>query len=170
MSIVLLLFALLLLIWVTLTLIYQFNVKLVERLKIGHFSFLIPSWSFFAPNPGTKDDYLILIDRVLFDKSVLLPKQRGSVVFFWHPDKFEQKILTDSIQLFAHAMEDLKTNKLEILQFSTPYLVILRMATWYAAKMNIEEFNFIVAQKQILNESSELEVTFVSKPHRCESA
>lgn len=89
---------------------------------------LIPRWSFFAPNPGVHDYYLLYRDRhsngsYSLLKEVQLVKTRRAFHAVWHPEKRIQKVVTDCV---AQTSELLHVNEIAAL-LSTPYLVLVTL-------------------------------------------
>jgi hypothetical protein len=93
---------------------------------------LIPRWTFFAPNPGTRDYHLVARERLTDGrttawKSVPVYEPRPRLAYFWHPQKRAPKILNDAVQSVRFLM-----NQGEVgasgLPFTMPYLLLLRHA------------------------------------------
>jgi hypothetical protein len=79
---------------------------------------LIPTWNFFAPNPGTNDYHLLYRER-LDDgaygvwREVPFPKQSGLLKLVWNPRKRRAKVLSDVVVSLGSAVAEARQTALE---------------------------------------------------------
>ncbi|WFU81704.1 hypothetical protein QA645_02845 [Bradyrhizobium sp. CIAT3101] len=113
-------------IWLVLTLAYQYKPL---GSKMGRFDYLrlLPSWTFFAPNPATRDYHLVVRDKLsdgnLTDwAEVAIVERRRQLDVIWHPAKRRRKILSDAAQSIKLLNRNVNT---QAVQHSLPYLIIL---------------------------------------------
>jgi hypothetical protein len=116
--------------WMILTIICQFKEnKLSQWIKELDALSLIPLWTFFAPNPGTKDYHLLYREK---DNKgtrsdwfeVEMNTRRRFWSFLWNPTKRKNKILSDVIQGLISTMPQAKTNPNSIM-VTLSYLLVL---------------------------------------------
>ena len=93
---------------------------------------VIPRWTFFAPNPGTKDYHLVVRDRrgdgsTTGWKSVPVYSPRPGLAWLWHPQKRSSKVMNDAIQSMKFLLKQGETGATG-LPFTMPYLLLLRYA------------------------------------------
>src|SRR5436305_14853778 len=89
----------LVLIWLLATILYQWKFFRTFLGRIDLFK-LLPSWSFFAPNPATRDSHIVIRDLLRNGTtSVWRPVSafptRAVRHVIWHPAKRPRKILRD---------------------------------------------------------------------------
>jgi len=116
--------------WMILTAICQFKKnRLSQWIKAHDVLTLIPLWTFFAPNPGTKDYHLLYREKD--DKGtrsdwfeVEMNAGRSFWSFLWNPAKRRNKILSDVIQSLIDIMPEVKTNPNSIM-VTLSYLLVL---------------------------------------------
>jgi hypothetical protein len=156
----------LVLLWLLATLAYQggpFRATLgrLDRLK------LLPSWSFFAPNPATRDSHIVirdlLRDGTLSEWAPVPPfPTRTLLQVLWNPSKRPRKVLRDaskSIKLTRRRSESKG-----VVQCSLPYLVILHYCLQQARPGNGVARQFTVVETSG-RESRRLWITFISDFH-----
>jgi len=88
--------------WIALSVLGQFHARNVETLRQFDVFHLIPTWTFFAPNPGSTDYHIVCRDRspgetVSSWTEVTLMSTRSLRTFVWNPEKRETKILHDIV-------------------------------------------------------------------------
>ena len=89
--------------WFILTVLNQYRRgMLIGRIKRHDPFGLIPTWTFFAPRPGTTDHNVLYRDR-LSDGSYspwreVLPPGTGMIRLLWNPAKRSRKAVGDSCQ------------------------------------------------------------------------
>src|ERR1700686_2969061 len=83
--------------WLAATIAIQFHSSCPHWLRAVNVFWLIPVWTFFAPNPGMTDYYLLYRDRLpdgSFDnwrKVELKNSPNGFRVALWNPTKRKHK-------------------------------------------------------------------------------
>lgn len=99
---------------------------------------LIPQWTFFAPNPGTTDYYLLYRVKAEswgpWSPAVLSPP-RGLTAAVWNPDKRKTKTLTDFVQALVRLAPFYEASP-RSLCLSTPYLALLRYVVGLAGTVD----------------------------------
>jgi hypothetical protein len=79
---------------------------------------LIPTWNFFAPNPGTNDYHLLYRERLDAGgygvwREVPFPKQSGLLKLVWNPRKRRAKVLSDIVVSLGSAVAEARLTALE---------------------------------------------------------
>lgn len=124
------------------------KLRLVCWLK-SHDSFaLIPTWTFFAPNPGTTDTRILWRERLL-DGSVsqwheVEPPTGGFLRAIWNPSKRVRKALTDVGQILTRRASQQPDNRL--LLVSMPFLMLLHYVSSLPASPLVEARQFVIVQ------------------------
>jgi hypothetical protein len=168
MSLVSILFYSIVTLWLVITLFAQHSrfQPLINSIDAFH---VIPRWTFFAPNPGTRDYHLVLRDRCRDGrmsswKSVSIYSPRPRFGYLWHPQKRASKIMNDAIQSIKLLLKcgDVGATGLP---FTMPYLLLL----YYAAHAVPPEADAIEFQIAIIestgHEKRKLECSFLSSFH-----
>ncbi len=153
-------------IWLLLTLAYQY--KPIGR-KMGRFDFcrLLPSWTFFAPSPATRDYHLLIRDQLSNGElsdwcEVTMAQPRGKFDGIWHPAKRRRKILSDAAQSIKLLNRETESS---VVQHSLPYLLILHYCvTQHARSASSEARQFAFVETSGIKDRK-LWVTFISKFH-----
>ena len=79
---------------------------------------LIPTWNFFAPNPGTNDYHLLYRERLDTGEygvwmEIPFPKQSGLLKLVWNPRKRRAKVLSDIVISLGTAVAEARLAALE---------------------------------------------------------
>ena len=115
--------------WFFLSAACQLPTGLATRIRGWDPLNLLPTWSFFAPHPGTHDLHLLYRDRLPDGtcsvwREVLPPKPSRFVSPLWNPGRRHTKALFDltkNLVLEAKAHREAP----QVLQLSLPYLALL---------------------------------------------
>ena len=97
---------------------------------------LIPIWTFFAPNPGMTDYYLLYRDRLPdgsldnWRKVDLKKSENGLRLALWNPTKRKHKALTDMVSALTRVANH---RAIEALIVTVPYILILNFITSLSA-------------------------------------
>ncbi|MFT5254471.1 MAG: hypothetical protein ACI87N_003543 [Flavobacteriales bacterium] len=167
-------------IWLILTVLWQFP---VFRKKTKFSSFLIlnqmiPTWTFFAPNPGIFDTHLLFRDKSENNdlsewEEICLINKRQFFHFLWNPNKRKMKLIVD-------AMSELKTiniqgkkdsinqDKLSMsFRISKGYLIILN-CIFINPKLDKYSTSrqFSIAESIYINNQRELIPLYISPFHK----
>ena len=156
----------LVLLWLMATIAYQGGpfreiMSRLDRLK------LLPSWSFFAPNPATRDSHIVIRD-LLHDgrftnwAPVSLFPSRSLLQVLWHPAKRPRKILRDASKSVIITRR--RSESKGVVQCSLPYLVILHYCIQHARPGNVIARQFAVVETSG-RESRKIWITFISDFH-----
>lgn len=130
---------------------------------------LLPSWAFFAPNPGYHDYHLLA--RELRRNGSLGPciaitelPERRHWHAIWNPAKRSQRALQDAMQAVKRLRRWSKANA--VVQSSLPYLLLLHyVLTEYPASSDATALQFIVVETTG-REGKRVWISFVSGFHR----
>lgn len=129
---------------------------------------LLPRWSFFAPNPGTRDIHVVLRDVDGEGHGAWRPldvptSRRGR--WLWHPDRQVQKAVVDAAGALGVLRASLPAQDADLLPLTTPYL---RLLTWVMAQPHDGRSTgrqFAVVASHDFGDERPLEVRFVSEVH-----
>ncbi len=119
-------------VWVVATVANQFHSRCPEWLRSVDVLGLIPVWTFFAPNPGMTDYYLLYRDRLpdgCFDnwkKVELKPSENSVRLALWNPMKRKHKAVSDLVSALLRVSSNAGT---EGLVATVPYILILNFIT-----------------------------------------
>lgn len=127
-------------VWTVLTIVCQFQGPVANAIRSWDPLGLIPTWTFFAPNPGTADHYLVyqVVDQ---DGTVGAWEQietfRGRRWFhaIWNPERRRSKAIADCISAIMTVARKANARREALVrvvapsvQLSIPYLVLLNLA------------------------------------------
>lgn len=127
-----LLLQILLLLYVLLTILNQFNCLWMHRLNQRYLLGLIPTWTFFAPKPGMHDFRIAY--RCFLNDDDCTPLHpvfenffsRSHLSFVWNPNKRLKKAVFDAgVELAGLIEENSKNNNKYCIELSMPYILIL---------------------------------------------
>lgn len=117
--------------WLILTVFAQFR-PLAARISLYDPFRFIPTWTFFAPNPGVVDYHVVVRDELSDGsltgwRSIDIAPGRHFWNFLWNPQKRPKKILLDAVQsLVTISRMPSYADGYEVV--SLPYLLILHLA------------------------------------------
>jgi hypothetical protein len=123
--------------------------KLGRILKRYDYCSILPSWTFFAPNPGMTDFQILYRDRLI--NEVITPwaslKDVNHLAWsVWHPSKRQRKALSDLCQ---NIMRLARRNGIEErLVISMPYLALLSFVTQRPRPPFSKQRQFLIAKTQ----------------------
>jgi hypothetical protein len=126
-------------------------------------------WTFFAPTPGVHDYYLLYRDKSeggeLGTWHLVQPTQsRRWTSCLWNPDKIQNKVLSDLVQILAGYHDPPKDHGPAVM-LTLPYLICLTMAI-HAAPFSHGAFRqFVLARKRGLVTTDELLPVLISDFH-----
>jgi hypothetical protein len=154
--------------WLLATIAYQYA---PFRMGVGRFDVfkMLPSWSFFAPRPATRDSHIVVRDLLLDGtisawRPVSFFPTRAMLQLIWHPAKRPRKILRDASKAIK-LTRDRAASK-DVIQCSLPYLIILH----YCNSQIPRAWDAIARQFAIVETSGRagrrIWITFISEFHR----
>ena len=156
----------LVLVWLLATIAYQGGpfreiLSRLDRLK------LLPSWSFFAPNPATRDSHIVRRDLLQDGRfsdwaPVSLFPTRRLLQVLWHPAKRPRKVLRDASKSIILLRR--RSESKGVVQCSLPYLVILHFCFQHTRPENAVARQFAVVETSG-RESRRIWITFISDFH-----
>ena len=117
--------------WVAATVANQFPDRCPAWLRSADVFGLVPVWTFFAPNPGTTDYYLLYRDRLPdgsldpWRKVELKPAENGLRLALWNPAKRRHKALSDVVGALLRT----RGRPADGLVVTVPYLLVLNAVT-----------------------------------------
>ncbi|MFJ8388859.1 hypothetical protein ACIQ9Q_30885 [Streptomyces sp. NPDC094438] len=158
--------------WLLLTVVAALpRIGEAARMRVpGWFAPLLPSWTFFAPNPATKDKVLMYRDTLangtVGPLRLVLPEggARG------RPGKALFDAASHLMRRAARGWEeepDARTRDARLM-ISTPYLLLLNRAATAPHDATAVSFEFVIAHASLRDEDPQ--VVFVSAVHGLESA
>lgn len=145
-------------------------IKAVSWLKWRDYCALIPSWSFFAPNPGTSDYRLLYRDKLCDEqytawKEVEFPSD-PLIRWVWNPGKRAKKALVDMCSsLMSMASRDLKKPS-KMVYISVPYITLLTYVSRQPRSPLSEHTQFMIAATFGRHEPKGPEILFISPLHQ----
>ncbi len=144
----------------------------ISGLVSGRLSWLLPGSSFFAPNPGKYDFFIVFRDR----SGELVGEWKGVAVReghqdvargLWNPSKSTSKAILDACADLQSACQAfLKETEKEIpptIQLNASYLAFLKLVTSQSRQFPPEETQFMVLRTDPENK---FEPFFISNWHR----
>lgn len=149
------------------TFIAQFRGTFSNHIRSYDIFSLIPSWSFFAPNPGTVDYNIVCkiktLDNEVKFKYIETIVQRNNLLYsIWNPHKRKQKAIVDVVQAFAR----LPPNSSGNLPITMPYLILLNYLTsFFTDAPDGSQLQFLIYESQGIESSLNQKVIFVSDFH-----
>lgn len=159
--------------WLAVSALYQTKrVTWVNRLKYRDLFALIPSWTFFAPNPGTTDTNLLYRDRLQDGSTTVWREVRWEsrfTRFLWNPNKRLQKGITDMARGAQQAANTHREHA-ERLLIDPSFLGLLNFVSHLEHSPLTERTQFCVARSYGADATQEASVEFVSNFHRIEEA
>jgi hypothetical protein len=129
--------------------------------------YYIPTWTFFAPNPGVTDVRLLwreqLVDGVVGPWHELERPSQGILRGLWNPAKRTRKVVYDCRRRLQAARE---RDQDELFMLSLPYLLILRHVVDLPASPLSASRQFVLVETQGADDEDGLfKVLFVSPWH-----
>jgi hypothetical protein len=156
--------------WGVATIVNQFHSWCPKWLRAVDIFGLIPVWTFFAPNPGMTDYYLLYRDRLPdgsldnWKKIELKGAENGFRVALWNPTKRKQKALSD---LFTSLIEFVRHGGIDAAVVSVPYILILNFITARSHTLGTGGTQFMVLEHGgFANQPERSRVLLMSKIHR----
>ncbi|TFZ62440.1 hypothetical protein E4631_25120 [Hymenobacter sp. UV11] len=162
------LFYFFLILYALLSIIYQIEGRVKNKLAELDRMGLLPSWAFFAPNPGISD-FRIIFKDYLDDKTesdweeVNLYSNKSFYRFLWNPDKLMQKCIYDCIQSFLLKAVDSHNQSLLILSWD--YIKLLELVIEEQHKLTTSKIRFVILSSQGFLPTRETSLLYVSRKH-----
>jgi len=135
--------------WAFISIVCQFKKEKFDVLRAYDFCGLIPTWTFFAPNPVSSDRFLYYRDYVS-DKSTEWKKANKEESFacidlLWNPSRREEKAITDAMFQLLRMSDSFDKDRLHL---TTSYLTILNFITTRTHEPNTVAIQFLFATKR----------------------
>ena len=156
--------------WGAATIANQFRSKRFAWLGAVDIFGLVPTWTFFAPNPGMTDYYLLYRDRLLdgsFDnwrKVELKQSENGFRLALWNPTKRKHKALSDLVSSLISVADQRSSDALIA---TVPYLLILNFISARPHSLGASGTQFMVLEHSgFSDEPQQSRVLMMSGVHR----
>ncbi len=159
-------------IWLWLSIFAQFSgIKWIKWIKDKDPFAFIPSWTFFAPNPGVTDYKLLYRDKLFdgwFSNWKEVTYRNNSILHsIWNFDKRRRKAITDSCISLIQSVKKNPKNKAILL--SIPYLFILTYIVSRPKNDLCEHRQFLIARTFGYVSSKQPDILFISPLHKLSS-
>jgi hypothetical protein len=154
-------------IWLLVTVLSQFD--RAKTLKMLDLFGLIPTWTFFAPNPGTTDYHLLYRDiwrdgQVGHWKEVRLHAGRRLASTLWNPQKRRSKAFFDLVMALVQEAQR-QPDEPRLLAVSAPYIVLVNAVNGLPHSRIAQATQFLILQTHGYHAAREPEVAVVSSVH-----
>lgn len=155
--------------WLLLTILIQFDFKWANQIKKQDVFHLLPSWTFFAPNPGTSDYHIVY--RTMDENNHVsafvefpLHSDRPLTHAFWNSSKRVKKVLTDLVMILKKtiAAEDLNKEKLQV---SFSYIALLNFLTHLEKPASAKFIQFAILESKGYNDPGPPKLLICSEFH-----
>lgn len=163
-------YAVLLLLWLILTLVHNLPTRLTERIATWDLLALVPLWRFFAPTPGRHD--WVIVSRLQYPdgtfthwKEVLICPTGALPKYVVNPARKLRKATFDLVGAFQREM--VGGSQPHNVQLSLPYLVWLNVASrpWPRAPQCRVQFA-VVGFEGLPSENAASCILMISNFHR----
>ncbi|OEK01367.1 hypothetical protein BFP97_07485 [Roseivirga sp. 4D4] len=156
-------------IWLVVSIFAQFEkLKWVYKLKYYDLCSMIPSWTFFAPKPGTSDFRILYRDRLVDGKyspwKLTFDESHSLSEALWNPSKRIMKVVDDAIMNVLQLSVEDPDNKSILLSYS--YIVLLNHIMMMDSSNFSEMRQFMITSTVGHEEAPEPEIMFISQLHR----
>jgi hypothetical protein len=133
----------------------------------------VPTWTFFAPDPGVTDARLLwrerLVDGTVGPWHESVPPQGGLLRAIWNPTKRARKVATDFRRMIEREEEEAGDEELRML--GLPYLMILQHVLGIdSSPLGAARQFAVVSTEGADDEDGLFELVFVSSWHRLPGA
>lgn len=158
-------------IWFLLSIIFQFNSPAKGILAKFDYLGLLPSWSFFAPIPGTSDYRLVFRDKKNNHNwsewnEVSFYSEFSFIRTIWNPKKVELKALSDIIQILLKELNNnLYKKNPRLIMLTTPYMALLTKVNNEPCPDDSIERQFAVLSSSGFGQDRKVVPLFVSSSH-----
>lgn len=137
--------------WFVCSILNQFNFRWFRHVRKFDMFYLLPLWTFFAPNPGRSDFHLIYRDRRRDGSfgewaQVPLVELRKPYSFIWNPEKRSKKVLFDTVSTCATGIAPDARFDIRPIALSISYLTILNAVVHRPAASGISHRQFVIAE------------------------
>jgi hypothetical protein len=151
--------------WLFGTILYQHS---FFRQHLGKYDplKLLPTWSFFAPRPASRDSHIVIRDLLHNGQTTnwitlsCFPNRR-LLHTIWHPAKRPRKVLRDaskSIRIYSD------TASPDLVQYSLQYILLLHFCTQFPRLENAVARQFAIVESSG-RQDRRLWITFISGFH-----
>lgn len=129
---------------------------------------LIPSWTFFGPNPGTTDYHLLFRTYLSTGdhgewKELKLYEGWTWYAWLWNKNKRKQKAISDAVSALVQLSEQMKPQGLKS---TIPYLMILNYVSGIGHSPFMNQTQFMIMDSQGYYSENQPNVLFISERHK----
>lgn len=162
--------ATLLVAWAIASVLNQLPLRWFNSIKVRDAFAVIPSWSFFAPNPGHTDLQLLMCDEYAdgaksFWRAIDLESNRSIWTVLWNPVKRRNKTLTDMTAELAFLS---RYYSAESVMLTVSYLVLLNVVLHEPHDERAVRTEFVIMETFGRHSSRQPEIRFASGLHALE--
>jgi hypothetical protein len=141
-----------LIVWFVVSVMGQFESRVIRWLRNRDHIGLIPRWTFFAPRPG-RTDYHLMVQVYRDDdaqswREKPLAERRTLIGAVWNPEKRNRKALTDLVRSMVRASSSAGHDKRWHVQYSMPYIALLSYLSDEAAAEGATHVRFMVLEAE----------------------
>jgi hypothetical protein len=151
--------------------LFQFGDTIRKRLGAIAEILTLPTWTFFAPNPGVNDYRLVARIKSTSDPEwgpwceLDIGWQKSRLRWLWNPSKIAHKALTDCLQILLMSILELPHDSGMLVYLTRPYLTILAYVRRYLNTARDKRFQFAVIQTHGFTAPRSLQPLFLSLTH-----
>lgn len=156
--------------WFILTVLNQFGWSWFVRLLKFDFLHILPVWTFFAPNPGVRDNHVVYRDYCPATQSysdwseVLFERKRHFFSFLWSPEKRRKKLLADVVSALIQ-LRDIQKDDPRLVVVSGPYLILLNLVLRFDGTKSDQRQFAIVETQGFITDTNIPNVVMISERH-----
>lgn len=156
-----------------LSMLYQF--PRLSRGRLGYIAVVgaLPTWSFFAPRPGTSDYRLLYREGAArgmmcmnWDEIDVGWKATRLVRCIWNPEKIGHKALCDCVQILITSVSELSQERRHLVFVSRAYLTLLSYVISKTTPATGTFIQFAVVESNGVTEGRSINPVFLSRRHK----
>jgi hypothetical protein len=159
----------LLCVWFLLSVLNQFSFSFINKTmaRLDRL-YLLPVWTFFAPNPGCTDYRLVYRDIISPElpsswNEIPLVQERKCIDAFWNPDKRRSKAVFDLVQSLLIFRS--KNPDSAAVMISLPYIALLHYVGHLPRRGDVKYRQFMIVQTHGIFTDANLEILMRSEIH-----
>jgi hypothetical protein len=155
-------------VWFLLTILLQFPNAVGRTCAIHDVFAIVPSWTFFAPNPALVDYHIVYRCRLTtgnctaFREVRSCKRHRGQIDGAWHPNRRYIKAIHDLISELVALSRELTDSEIKL---STPYLTLVNFIAASSVEQQAQACQFAIIVGYGFADSEEPSLFFLSDFH-----
>jgi hypothetical protein len=155
-------------VWFLLTILIQFPNPIGKTCAIYDVFAIVPSWTFFAPNPALVDYHIVYRCRLstgnctAFKEVRSCKHQRRLIDGAWNPNRRYIKAMHDLISELVALSRELTESEIK---FSTPYLTLANFILASSVEQHTQSCQFAIIVSYGFASSEEPSLLFLSEFH-----